>query len=454
MLTKKDQIPILAHKRPASDDIHSFWSKSKLDQYLDIEKDRIPHFQNIHRDIEASLPEEFPHGMYEGVGIVFVGGDQFSWLTLLGVQSLRSTGCSLPIEVIINGPEDYEYQFCEEMLPALNAKCIKVYDLLGVTFMKDVGFKGYQYKSLALIASSFEDVLLLDSDNIPISNPQGFFEEEPYKSFGLVTWPDYWERTSSPHLYEVLDMPVNETIKARDGSWTLNQAQKVMNLSEVKYHDLEGTLPNPSTESGQLLIRKSDHVKTMLLSLFYNLYGPGFYYRLLSMGAAGEGDKDTFILAAVKSNEPYYQVRSGIRTFGWFDQGNFNGIAMGQRDPVIDYNQACKFLKKDHPDFEEFNAQITPIFTVHCNTIKLNPVALMHGGKTKNSKGEEVRVYHDLGNFLPAKFDFEKVQFEKMKLFLCDLNLAFKCFNNIKRVEICEFVEGHLEFLQEHPMEF
>ncbi|KAK7679537.1 Golgi alpha-1,2- mannosyltransferase [Cerrena zonata] len=52
--------------------------------------------------------------------------------------------------------------------------------------------------------------------------------------------------------------------------------------------------------------------------MYYNYYGPDYYYPLLSQGAAGEGDKETFIAAAHKLKLPYYQVKEFNREFGPF----------------------------------------------------------------------------------------------------------------------------------------
>jgi alpha 1,2-mannosyltransferase len=42
---------------------------------------------------------------------------------------------------------------------------------------------------------------------------------------------------------------------------------------EVLYHDLEGALPNLSTESGQLIPHKGEtNGHTLLVSLFYNIF--------------------------------------------------------------------------------------------------------------------------------------------------------------------------------------
>ena len=79
------------------------------------------------------------------------------------------------------------------------------------SFANKFEFKGYQYKALAILLSSFENVLLLDSDNIPAHSPEELFENDPFKSYGLVVWPDYWKRATSPY-YNIADIDVSENI--------------------------------------------------------------------------------------------------------------------------------------------------------------------------------------------------------------------------------------------------
>ncbi|CDR41143.1 CYFA0S06e02564g1_1 [Cyberlindnera fabianii] len=451
MNAKKDSIPKLSLTRRATDDKGSVFTKEKLLEYLVIDTDDIPRLKDIHQEIYDALPDKFPKGLYKGTGIVLIGGGQYSWLSLLSIKSVRSFGCQLPIEMIIPTEEEYEHDLCEEILPALGGSCVLLYNVLGEEVMKEIEFKGYQYKSLALIASSFEEVLLLDSDNVLVHNPEAFFEMEPFTSTGMVTWPDYWTRTTSPHLYEIMGINVKNT-RVRDGKWPLKTPVELDDISDVSYHDLEGTFPDLSTESGQLLLRKSDHLKTLLLSLFYNLYGPDFFYPLISQGFDGEGDKDTFVLGAIKGGEKFYQVKSEIQSFGWFDEGNFNGVSMGQRNPLNDYEQLKEIENSENPDYSQFDTRQAPIFTVHANFPKLNPFLLYKEEKLKNSKGEDFRMYSDISHFLPEPFDFEHVQYKRMKFLLCELNISLKYFNPISRAELCEFIEGHLKFLENNPV--
>ena len=89
------------------------------------------------------------------------------------------------------------------------------------------------------------------------------------------------------------------------------------------------------------MIRKSDHLGTILLSLYYNVNGPSWYYPIFSQKASGEGDKETFIAAANFYDLPFYQVKSVTAVDGYHqphDKG-FRGVAMLQHDFVQDYGR-------------------------------------------------------------------------------------------------------------------
>lgn len=461
---QKFKIPVLELKKKALISDRDFiLSYNELQGFLEIDSKQISLLNKLHEDVFKQLPKKFPRGLYKGSGIVLIGGGKFSWLSLLSIKSLRSFGSKLPVELIIPTQEEYEEELCEVILPSLNGKCILLNHVFSDEIMEEIKFSGYQYKSLALIASSFNNVLLLDSDNILVSNPDYLFEKNPFKNHGMILWPDYWRRTTSTYFYEIAGINVTN-IRIRDEKWPISSPEEIKDINSVPYHDLKGSLPDLSSESGQLMIRKSDHLKTILLSLFYNLYGPKFFYPLLSQGQSGEGDKDTFIAAAVKSNEDFYQLKTEIQSFGWFEDNNFNGVAMGQRNPIEDYEYYEDFIlngpklegsnnNKDVPDFKKFNTKSSSIFTVHANFPKLNPIELYEDKKLFNSKNEEIRLYSDISTFLPEPFDFELVQYKRMKSMLCDLKIKLNYFEKINHDEICKFIDNHIEFLKKTPMQ-
>lgn len=428
------------------------FSEKYLGGFLDMNDTELLSMTHLHQYVMDHLPEHAPKGLYLGNGIVFVGGGKFNWLTLLSIKSLRSLGSTLPIEVLIPKQDEYEIDFCTQILPLFKAKCIYLpYELKEHSLFE---FKGYQYKALAILLSSFENVLLLDSDNIPVHAPDELFKREPFKSSGLIVWPDFWKRATSPYYYTIAGLTVstdtllpkyNETegfyfplddphVHLHSNKWAIN---------DIPLHQRYGSIPDPTSESGQLMISKRTHTKPLLLALFYNLYGPLHFYPLFSQGSDGEGDKETFLAATVATGKSFYQVSKFLNAFGYFNiMHEFEGTGMGQYDPVEDYIIVQRRLKGS-------KEKETPrIMFVHANWPKLNPWTLKITRKIFNEEAKRIRLY-GTGMKLRTGYDFELVQWQNMHELLCDQNISLDTYQDVDKGELCKEIVEHLGFLKD-----
>ncbi|OUM55344.1 hypothetical protein BVG19_g4866 [[Candida] boidinii] len=449
---------------------------------------------------------KFPLGLYKGKGIVIVGGGSFSWLSLLSVLILRKNGGTLPVEVIIPERESYDPVLCEDYLKNLNAKCVMIPDILGDDYRDRINLSRYQFKGLALLVSSFDDTLLIDSDNLPLTAlTQKIFAMEPYLSNKMVLWPDFWTRVTHPFFYNFTNTLITNQ-KVRDGIVSLPEHEYKLlsekeSLNDVPYHDLKGAIPDVSTESGQVLISKNEHPDVLLLSLYYNTYGPSLFYPLLSQGGPGEGDKDTFPAAANALGKKFYQVKKNVHATGFFYEGSFTGDAMVQFDPIVDFIQSEKYMKKNTVKKEDIikhkndknpykesiktNAELTndklksyledekhhkPLF-LHANFPKLLPWDLLKGyvikNKKKTSESEEpqsegvseenvehIQMYNS--GYIPKEFEYNV--WKIMDDVICqNKDKDLKClhlFEDIddltKREEWCNGIfKRHLQFLKD-----
>lgn len=140
-----------------------------------------------HELVVTVIPDYAALGNYEvgSRGIVTVGGGNFNPVVLVTIRMLRKKGSILPVEVFIPEHDKFDPYFCNTVLPTLNARCITRPKFDEVKIWK------YQYKAFALLFNSFEDVLFIDADSIPIIDPSEYFISEPFISTGLVTWPDF-----------------------------------------------------------------------------------------------------------------------------------------------------------------------------------------------------------------------------------------------------------------------
>lgn len=317
------------------------------------------------RSLAQKLAPKVPYSK-ETTGIVTTANGLYMPVLLVSLRMLRRTGCKLPVEVFIDDWATYDKTACDVVLPSLNARCVVLENI----YNKASGIKKpdhFQYKILAILFSTFQHVLFLDSDAFPIYDPTVLFETAPYTTHGLVTWPDYFAITVSSHFYHIAAIPPEPV--------------------STRY----------STESGQLLLNKNIHRESLLMMVYYNYYGPDYYYPLLCQGSHGTGDKETFVQAALAVNLPYYQVRSGPQVVGRWIGKNFRGSGIAQADPGLDYeylpphpnhlHASTKWEKEDtaHPDAAiEKKLNITrhvpppprPVF-LHQNSIKMDPEKLL-----------------------------------------------------------------------------
>ena len=461
-----------------------------------VSSELMKHLKEKHSGVVEDLPSVMPGSVYNkgSKGVVIIGGGKFSWLAYLALVQLRNVGSKLPVEIVMPSRADYEkeLEFCENTLPEMQASCVVLPDVLGEAVMKNRKFASYQFKALALVVTSFEHILLLDSDNMIVSNPDEIFESKLYHQYGMITWPDYWKRTISPLFYDVAEIEVNENKRVRYNRFPLYNAPNVRSniytdqeREEVPFHDLQGSIAELSTESGQLIINKHTHGKTILLALYYNFYGPNLFYKLFSLGEQGEGDKDTFVAAAVVTRQDYYQVKSFIKTFGYADSDDkFQGVSMGQGNPLIDRkhyeDHVLALLEKDsfkslsiadqieqmkkfeNEDFDQHNS--IPLFTVHCNYPKLDPKLYMSRDDLYDEKEKKLK-YRLYGNLKYTKevvkdgetgteastdkvqIDFELQQWQHMQDILCLKKIYFTHFIDNDMNELCQFIENQVAWL-------
>lgn len=309
-----------------------------------------------HEGIIQSLPSG-NQKYFSNSGYVVIGGGIYSWYALLTIQTLRNSGSSLPVEVMIPSNNEIDEEYCQ-LLTRWNAKCISFEDIYGPTVLS-LGVRGYQLKAMAIIGSSFSNVLYLDSDILILKNPDKLFTSTVFEKFGFITWPDFWRRTTSPLLYETIGH-VGGSVRFLNDFWSGRKGEN--------YHDRQGTLAEWSTEAGLLLINKATHFSMLLLALYYNLNGPAGYYPLLSQGGAGEGDKETWALSALVLNSTHWQVNKYPgKTYGtWMKNVNwFVDSGIVQFDAEDDF-YGISHLNEYHNEWEsEINYNYDYMFGKH-----------------------------------------------------------------------------------------
>ncbi len=227
------------------------------------------------------LPASGPD--WKGRGIVIPGGGRYLACGWVCINMLRHLGCRLPIEFWHLGPQEVRPQFIEAAA-ALGVKCV---DALKVRERRPARrLHGWELKPYAALHSDFEEVLLLDADNVPVVDPSFLFDTPEYLRDGAVFWPDRG-RMGPDHA-----------------AWK---------LTGVDHRD------EPEFESGQLLIHKNRCLRELHLTMWFNEQSD-FWYHVVY------GDKETFHLAWRKLARPYAMPPYPVHElYGVMCQHDFQG---------------------------------------------------------------------------------------------------------------------------------
>ncbi|KAI1841542.1 hypothetical protein JX265_013507 [Neoarthrinium moseri] len=365
-------------------------------------------------------------------GIVTTGGGDYFNITLISLRMLRRTGSRLPVVVFIDNDSDYDEYICEQVFRPLKAECVILSDLLDMA-LPSLSLGKYQYKIFSVLFSPFQEVLFMDADAFPAHNPDKLFSSEPFKSTGMVTWPDFWASTASPLFYDI------------------SRTETPM-LGVRK-----------SSEAGILMYDKARHAHDLLLALYYNYLGPMWYYPLLSQGAEGEGDKETFLHAAMVLGAPFYDVTTPIHIMGRWANNTWHSTGMRQADPRDDWrlhqvrmrlsqtaqsrtmNEGMEdeYGETENEDGDRTDAELAKPLFIHCNLLKLDIGRLLSPDSelwTRNGTGVLQRIWRLDEGMLGFGYDVEEVLWEEIVLTGCDLMAASECS---RLLDIAEEILGH-----------
>ncbi len=159
---------------------------------LALPQEDIDDLKDAHTRYVTKIPElaaQLPFAK-ETKGIVMTAAGEFMPPLVVSLRMLRRTGSKLQVEVFMENSTVYEPEICEQVLPKLNATC-KVMPKGLETGTTKIQISRYQLKAFAMLFSSFDEILLLDADNIVLEAPENLMADEPFVGRGFVSWPDY-----------------------------------------------------------------------------------------------------------------------------------------------------------------------------------------------------------------------------------------------------------------------
>lgn len=256
----------------------------------------------------ASAPH-YPEESYSGRGIVIpAGGWYYLVNAYVNMRMLRDSGCQLPVEIWYIGEKEIVPPLMEK-LEEMGAVC------KDITAHFSYPIKGFEVKVHAIAASSFEEVMLLDADNVVLQNPEFLFDSPQYIENGALFWPDIQTIEQNNLLWSVLDLP----------------PQKLR-----------------AQESGQLVINKKRGWRPLQLCLHMNKESH-FYYKHIY------GDKDTFQLSWKTMGAPFHmmehlpgvlKITRSVKSWSYGQmQRDFDGNALFCHTTTFNWAQRTNYRK-------------------------------------------------------------------------------------------------------------
>ncbi|KAH6887127.1 mannosyltransferase putative-domain-containing protein [Thelonectria olida] len=381
---------------------------------IEIEEEQLESLQQNHEDFVQAIRHLAPNLPFKAHsrGIVMTSKGANFGIAVTAILMLRHIGSKLPVQLFLDSTTDKERRLCSESLAEYQVQCLNMDNFLQVPESSDCTtpkLETFQFKVFSILFSSFQEVLFLDADAFPIRKPDYLFDVEPYKSHGLVTWPDFWLPTISPLFYDI--------------------------AGAVKPNV---TLDSRSSESGIMLYDKARHADSLLLAAYYNFYGPRFYYQLQSQGAWGSGDKETFLQSAYVLGNPAWQVQKPPEMIT--SEGINYGSGIWQADPEQDWklhqplthaaNTTSRRRRMKRADEDE--ARITSTMFAHLNRVKIDTrrLSVLIGDLlSKKKDGELSRIWGpDTDSVIEvAGYDLEKVIWEEVVKANCERFLLKEC---------------------------
>ncbi|GAQ93066.1 hypothetical protein KFL_012800010, partial [Klebsormidium nitens] len=242
----------------------------------------------------VSATPAYSEGRLAGKGVVITATklDLVNVPVLLDI--LQSEGCKLPVEIWYSGevPTSHIEVLAASYSNKLVIKNVANYaregDLQAITTSQ--GEHTFQVKPLAIINSDFEEVIFLDADNVPMSNPTTLFDSAEYQKTGALFWPDFWQTATENPIWPILGV-------APQG-W--------------------------EQESGQMVISKKKAWAALNLAFF--LAKDSSFQQMVN------GDKEAFRLAFLATGTSFHMVETPVASTGSLKDGSFCGHTMVQHD--------------------------------------------------------------------------------------------------------------------------
>ncbi|HEY4404667.1 MAG TPA: hypothetical protein VGN55_08425 [Xanthobacteraceae bacterium] len=175
-------------------------------------------------DERLASPRAFPDGRFSGRGIVTcAGGPRYFtcvWVLIWVLRYVHRT--SLPIQVWHLGVAEMSAGM-RALLEEEGVEVINAETVIGRHPARVCG--GWPLKPYAIMHSRFQEVLYLDADTIPFSDPVAVFGWEIYRAAGLLLWPDVLDLKAENPIWEKVGLAPRACISVESGVLAVDKAR-------------------------------------------------------------------------------------------------------------------------------------------------------------------------------------------------------------------------------------
>ncbi len=183
---------------------------------------------NIQQDLTASIaqalenPPPYPPERFDGRGIVIcAGGPRYFTCAFVLLHVLRNAlGCTLPVQIWHLGARELSPAM-KNLLARLDAEIVDAEPLLA-RYPANIR-NGWALKPFAVTHSRFAEVLSLDADALPLTNPAVVFEWSEYQDHGALFWPDLVDLAAENPVWALLGLPARREISFETGQFVINK---------------------------------------------------------------------------------------------------------------------------------------------------------------------------------------------------------------------------------------
>lgn len=138
----------------------------------------------------------------DGQGIVTAARGPQEMLAVAGMlRNLRLLGCTLPVEVVVQHGDVPSVALAED-LAALGARAVD----LDATLWYMLHPHPASLYAWAVLASSFEEILWMSPEVVPLQDPTSLFRDRKYQDAGLLLWQDVWAPSQLADMWHIMEL--------------------------------------------------------------------------------------------------------------------------------------------------------------------------------------------------------------------------------------------------------